>query len=273
MPELDEVTYSRDACVAAVRDYYEFLTKVYLKDSQVIQPPEGGWPSIVNANPSILENLGKTDEVISLLAHLPYLRSYRDGTRQAHAAAECYFADWQDLFSDLAGRSTSDQIRSYTEGHLREVVPPHVVGLAGGARDNPLILLDTELGIIHWHECPFSVRLNPSREAILDHPLDYAPENEVDWRCDSPAWAIADFFELFKDQFRELNWIPLSPHAVLDIEIPGQQGEEGLVPMLADIYRRHGWPDLARYRKDECVAAVRKALKERYPSAVDYRGE
>ncbi|KAI5920303.1 hypothetical protein F4810DRAFT_440493 [Camillea tinctor] len=269
MPELDEVSYSRDACITAVRDYYEFLTKVYLKESQIIEPPEGGWPSIVNADPSVLESLGKTDEVISLLAHLPYLRHPGNWNDDAHGAAEGYFADWQGLFLHLAtGRSTTENIRGYTEEHLTEVVPPHVVGLSGGGLDNPLILLDTKLGIIHWRECSDSQRSNPSREPILDHPLDYAPENEVDWRCDSPAWAIADFFELFKDQFRELNWIPVSPRMVLDSEMPRQQKEHGLIPMVVNIYRQHGWPDLARYQKDECIAAVRKALEERYPSAV-----
>jgi len=39
-------------------------------------------------------------------------------------------------------------------------------------------------------------------------------------------------------------------------------GTEGAVPMLQDIYRQHGWPDLAAYWKPEGLEAVRKALAE-----------
>jgi hypothetical protein len=46
MPELSEVSYSGDACIEAIHDYYQFLTKVYLNESDVVKPPEGGWPSI-----------------------------------------------------------------------------------------------------------------------------------------------------------------------------------------------------------------------------------
>lgn len=39
MPELADVSYSRETTIAAVSDYYNFLTKLYLKDDQVIYPP------------------------------------------------------------------------------------------------------------------------------------------------------------------------------------------------------------------------------------------
>ncbi len=38
-----------------------------------------------------------------------------------------------------------------------------------------------------------------------------------------------------------------------------------MLDMLKEIYRQHGWPDLAVYRKAECMAAVQKAMKENYP--------
>lgn len=273
MPELDQVTYSRDACITAIRDYYEFLTQMYLNPSQVISPPDGGWPSIANPAPGVLEGLGKTDDVISLLAHLPYIANPGDWNNDAHGAAECVLADWQGLFLDLASRSESDAVRVTTEGYCSEDVPAHVIGLTSGGRDNPKLLLDTRLGIIHWPDCPYAVRLDPSREEISNSPDDYSPENEVDWRCDAPAWAIADFFELFKDQFRKLDWIPTSPRTVFDGHRQCGLDEKGMKSMLSDIYREHGWCDPARYRKDDCLAAVRKALEERYPSSVDSRSE
>jgi len=48
---------------------------MYLRESDVIEPPEGGWPNITTDS---LQDLGKTDEVISLLRHLPYIRAPRE---------------------------------------------------------------------------------------------------------------------------------------------------------------------------------------------------
>jgi len=41
--------------------------------------------------------------------------------------------------------------------------------------------------------------------------------------------------------------------------------------MLKEIYRQHGWPDLAVYRKAECIAAVREAMDEKYPHLACWR--
>ncbi|KAI1403244.1 hypothetical protein F4819DRAFT_237305 [Hypoxylon fuscum] len=272
MPELDEISYSRDATVGAVRDYYAFLTKMYLNEDIVITPPEAGWPSITGADENLLAGLGKTDEVVGLLAHLPYIKADGDANHRAHGAPDCYFADWRALIRGLdEDKSNCDGLKIITEGYdFYEDAPPHVIGLTAGAY-NPLFVLDTELGIVHWSDdCPGEIKLNPSREPVKDDPYEYAPENEADWRNDAPAWAIADFFELLKDQFRQLKFIPISPHTVTDVYIQGRRSE-GMIPMLQEIYHEHGWPDLERYRKRECLDAIQKALEERYPDEADYR--
>ena len=64
-------TYDQDEVIAAVYDYYNFLTKLpYIDSSEIDYPPPTGWPNI---NPTTLQNLNKTDTVVKLLAHLPYL--------------------------------------------------------------------------------------------------------------------------------------------------------------------------------------------------------
>ncbi|KAE9580849.1 hypothetical protein CGMCC3_g3067 [Colletotrichum fructicola] len=35
------------------------------------------------------------------------------------------------------------------------------------------------------------------------------------WRSESLAWDVKDFFEMLKDEFRELNLIPLSPRSMM----------------------------------------------------------
>ena len=39
MSYLKDIIYSRAATIAAVSDYYEFLVKMYMDDSQVMYPP------------------------------------------------------------------------------------------------------------------------------------------------------------------------------------------------------------------------------------------
>lgn len=272
MPELSEIEYSRDTCVAAFRDYYSFLAKMYLKDLMIIEPPEGGWPSITT---ECMQEVGKTEEVAMLLRNLPYIRKPDDDRNKAQGAPWCYFADWQKNCSYLPrGHTSGDDLKITSENaSYYNDVPPHVVGLTSGGRDNPVFLLDTKLGIVHWPECYDEIRYNPSREAVQDDPYDYAPENEAEWRADAPAWAIADFFEVLKGQFRELSFIPISSRLVLDVYTRLGVHSGGVVPLLQDIYREHGWPDLQRYRKQECLDAVQRALEERYPRTADRRDD
>jgi hypothetical protein len=155
-------------------------------------------------------------------------------------------------------------------------VPGHVIGMTFGGRENPVFLLDTQLGIEHWPESDGGGehRHLPAEgdaswiEPVLDNADDYAPENEVEWRWEASAWAIADFFELLKMQFRKLSYIPISSREVIDIAAHYDVSEDGMIPLLQGIFREHGWllEQGAHYRKRECLEAVKTALKERYPS-------
>lgn len=276
MPELEDITYSRDTTVAAVRDYYNFLTKLYLPEEAIIEPPEGGWPNIT---PASMKALDKTDEVISLLRHLPYIRDLNNAGDPPHGAAWCKFADWQDIARNISeGGGDAEGARICSEGsdiYEDGQVPAHVVGLTSGGRDNPIFLLDTELGVIYWRDCPGEIRWDESapREQIFDDPYEYADENEAEWRGDAQSWEITDFFEILKDQFRRLHFVPVNNQEVKDIYTTYGDDRKGMIPMVQRIYREHGWPDLKRYRKLECLRAVQKALKEHYPDEADDPGD
>jgi hypothetical protein len=45
-----------------------------------------------------------------------------------------------------------------------------------------------------------------------------------------------------------------------------------MLAVVQEIYRKHGWPDLKVYRKKECLEAVLKAIRKRYPDAVSGYG-
>ncbi|KAK4233655.1 hypothetical protein C8A03DRAFT_38628, partial [Achaetomium macrosporum] len=138
MPDLEDIIYSREGTIAAVTDYYVFLTRMYLKESHVVYPPAGGWPSIVNADPAELRSLGKSNEVLALMAHLPYIRYPFDMIGASEGTPEVTpgstVADWSDLIPRLspsrgARRESGDGLRILTEGRLADISPPHVFGL------------------------------------------------------------------------------------------------------------------------------------------------
>lgn len=241
---------------------------MYLPNSVIQEPPADGWPTIPVDR---LRAVGKSDEVIKLLQHLPYVRQPDNYFDKAQVAPDCYFADYRSgEFDDELNDPNGTNFRIVTEGLDYESVPSHVIGLTSGGRYNPIFLLDTILGIVHWTECPDGPRLRPSRAGIWDRADTYAPVNEQEWRTDAPAWAIVDFFELLKDQFESLDFVPISSKEVLDAHETYAEKDEGMIPMVQAIYRDHGWPDLEVYRKEECLEAVAAALKENYP---DYANE
>jgi hypothetical protein len=233
---------------------------VFVNDSDVLEPPQGGWPDIA---PDRLKDLGKTDEVIMLLRHLPYLRSTVDGNDSVEAGPSgCRFHNWLENIRLLgcSGVDFESLIVMSEDSYYMEEIPPHVVGLVTSRHE--AFLLDTELGVVYWIDCLSEIKANPSREPIQDDSYDYAPEEEAEWRA-QPAWAIADFFELLKDQFRQQCFVPISSCKVYDTYAGTLT--EGLLPVVQAIYREHGWPDLERYRKQKCLEAVRVMMEERFP--------
>jgi len=62
--------YNQKEVVAAVTDYYHFLTSLHVDPADIKTPPPSGWPSITSET---CNKLSQTDAVISLLKHLPYI--------------------------------------------------------------------------------------------------------------------------------------------------------------------------------------------------------
>jgi len=239
---------------------------MYLAESGIVEPPAEGWPSLTTN----LQDLGKTDEVLSLLAHLPYIREAGDDNYHTHAVPWSRFADWRDIGDSMSqGSSTGETIKILTEGLIYEDVPPHVIGLTfcPDKAVGPHFLLDTELGIVHWWECDGKIQERKSRDSVGDDAYRYAPENEAEWRAEGMSWAIVDFFEVLKDLFRDLHFVPTKSLKLVD-DYTFLLGRDGMVPMLQNIYREHGWPNMEQYRKQECLEAIHRALEEKYPDWV-----
>jgi hypothetical protein len=273
MPSLEDVTYSEEATVAAFRDYYNFLVKMYLKESEIMEPPEGGWPDIT---PERFRGFGKTDKVISLMRHLPYMRQYnRDSQTQTQVAPLSYFTNWAEVASSLIrGHRKDEDLKSIGEGfEYEDDIPSHVFGFVDAIREEepPLFFIDTELGVVHWPDCPDEIKYSTGT-TISGDSSDFGPANESEWRREH-AWAIPDFFKLLKHQFRKLVFFPTGWLKVFGCHY-GYSGDDvvgpdGLIVSMRAVYREHGWPNLEQYRKEECLKAVKRIVKDRFDNFAD----
>ena len=254
MPHITEVKYSRSACIAAVREYYSFLAYMYLKEGEVriMDAPVGGWPSI---SVESLAPFGKTDEVGMLLRHLPYVVSNR--VLLPHCGPATYFADWTtNIFHMGIGFTTVELLKGRTEASCRDI-PSHCIGITDGhpGDGGSTFILDTKIGIIHWLKCPLHLRNDSSRELVKDDRYSFVALPESHWRATSGAWAVVDFFEMLKDKFRQLQFIPINGYQVYDIRYTRPEHYDKVVTMMR-IYKEYGWPHC--YRKRECIETIQR---------------
>lgn len=107
--------YDRDKAVAAVTEFYTFLTThLHFDPSERKTPPPTRWPEITPARFSFL---GKTDTVIDLLKHLPYLP---EGKEEEHIydATKCavYVGESADKSVEGGARDDFDVDEIWLEG-------------------------------------------------------------------------------------------------------------------------------------------------------------
>ncbi|OAK94241.1 hypothetical protein IQ06DRAFT_286956, partial [Phaeosphaeriaceae sp. SRC1lsM3a] len=261
MPCFDQVSYSESACIAAITNYYKFLISMYLEESSVEWPPEGGWPEIT---PEAFEGMHKSDGVISLLRQIPYLRESNDWEEweQPHGVPHDNFCNWKNE-AGHEGRQDFDGLKIMTEGYFSEGTTEHMIGLMMGARNSTHAILDTQYGVVYWPDCADEIKDDTRHEEVWGEPEEIGSKKEENLRCE-PAWAIDDFFAMLKEQFVRLNWIPINSRQVVESYSSWVEDEE-MQPILKGIYRGHGWPDVEKYKKEECIFMVEKAMDERYP--------
>lgn len=264
MLDLDEVSYSENAAVTAICNFYKFLTKMYLDEETVEWPPEGGWSTLTK---DAFGSMDKSDRVISLLRQIPYMQDDLDGELRRQGLPEAPFFNWKDNVKDeepLDPKAVME-VKILTEDFLCDIVTPDLVGLLEGGKDNDTVmLLDTRYGIAYWPECPDEIKEETNQEQVQDDSEAWSSQEEIDWRCDAPVWTIPDFFAMLQEQFEQLRFIPVNSKGVIN-SWAGYSADGEMEEMLQGIYREHGWPDLETYRKEECIEAVKEALAEQYP--------
>lgn len=276
MSQLSSHTYSDAATIAAIRSYYQFLTKLYLPAAAIKEATSRtGWPEIT---PEAFAPLNKNDTVVSLLAHLPYLSkdncSYQDMDEIEVAAGRCQFADWRFQVPSNDDRNAEEirrEVGLVTEGHVWERVPSHVFGLTTGGRDKSIMLLDTRRGVVYWLDAP---------EDLVEHyegrsdglaPTKVRPGDDAwEYAADASMWSIEGFFEMLKEEFRAVRMVPVRNCQVLDIYMQ-YIGIEELVPTVQAVFRAHGWPEnVDAFDKYACLAEVERVVEESFPGEVPF---
>lgn len=78
----------------------------------------------------------------------------------------------------------------------------------------------------------------------MDAWEECVPENELEWREDYKTWTIEKFFEILKNQYLQLHYLPISPRKVLVQD--AKSDPDPMLSMLQAVYSQTGWKSLAR---------------------------
>ncbi|KAL1981335.1 hypothetical protein VTN96DRAFT_2776 [Rasamsonia emersonii] len=235
-PRLNGAThhYNREEIIALIFSFYQFLTTLpSLGPEDIRYPPPGGWPDITKESLVFARSEPKTDEVVALLRHLPYI----DMTLKKTGHDYC-IADWTRPCDWRAGWN-----RWYDPNDEDGVFPSWVISLTYG---------ESKVG--HW------IMLATSDETVSDYvrfkweyPPNYPADDPRSWRdrlCIDETMTLAFKHEKWKNNYLRLEWMPpvTTKYVVFGDD---EYGEE-----MKKIYREYGWPD--NFRREDC----RKALLE-----------
>lgn len=243
--EVDAAAIERRTEICAqLLKYYEFLIALYLPEAALKRPPEEGW-SFVNAERFAF--LNKTDTVIDLYKHLPYISQDED---------ESYKIHYRTTAVDYTGRHFKEhrwrrqnpvnEPPQYYEqmdgeqtwpGSLDD--PQHIAVLAQTMEDfDWYILLDTRSGKIA-RVCPRDRQENVRTLVYSD---------------------IHNLTEKLMDSFHKLDVAPVTSTDVHDFRDQGSTYlTEGDVAKIKALFYQHGWFS-ADYDKETCMREVQEVL-------------
>jgi hypothetical protein len=133
-------TINCDEIIDIVSNFYNFLTAhPFLPASSIKKPPSEGWPEEYR---EIWRKMGKSEEVVDLLAHLPYIDD----------ANWVWFHDTMPInyTSPLNLRRINDNWESkrYLFEPPEQILPPHVFSLTNGRLYGIWVLLDVQAGML-----------------------------------------------------------------------------------------------------------------------------
>ncbi|KAI1880138.1 hypothetical protein JX265_001759 [Neoarthrinium moseri] len=288
-PRLDSpATYSAPAVIASIETFYRSLP--HISPEHIHTPPPGGWPSITKEALGKW-NIHKTEQVVGLLRHLPYLCS-----SQPRIAPDARVIDYR-----LVGHAPDDYTTTdpnpgnECDCHHHHLLPPrprHPPPWLSQLADNhhqsdwgfqlPLTavqltwdqhrgaachILDTLDGTMSLFSAEGYVYPSPKGHYSSDDPRV--------WReaCDEATVPVAELLREWTDRFRCMEWLGVpgggEPGVIVVAgtkDLWWKQGEfeekwlaREMVAYSA-IFKKYGWPD--NYRGEECRKAIAELTEE-----------
>ena len=211
--------YSRGEAVSAIKSFYGFLTTLPgLLPSAIRDAPPNGWAEI---DSNTLAPLKKNGAVIDLLRYIPYIDNNNSG-----GTVEIAYKTLALQFNKPAKNRPIDCNK--LEGSYIPVgceLPEHVVALTKGGEYGSWLLLDTQEGkLLQIYIFFFTKKIYSLEDVIykadnvgtvtdyimMERPeRDYPPlDDPENWRA-YQTLPIVEFFELWKEKYRSLEWVVL----------------------------------------------------------------
>ncbi|KAF9873004.1 hypothetical protein CkaCkLH20_09514 [Colletotrichum karsti] len=232
--------YSRDAVVNCLTRHYELLVRMGYMDASVVQlpPVTTGW-SDAELRVDALRAMGRSEAVIDLLRHIPYLRESDNGDAQeiySETFPLRYLRDGRWFGTASADDFANTPLLDLGFAPFDGPVPAGMVSLTH-ADEGIWWLVDTDEGCIYPYGTEFESE-------------DEAPEGQP-WKAVEPV-DIQTYFDGIYAQIGNLDVVPAPRSGKWDARVVEEHTEEG--ELIKKLYHEYGWPDV--FRKEEFVQAV-----------------
>lgn len=253
-------TATRNNLVAPFYEYYDFLGRLHIPASDIKHPPPEGWPNITAENCS---GLGKSDFVVDVLRHLPYIADHGEFERNiSNTDFKSNVVDYSTATpEDFSGPSLKHgEISHEAAGPISRHKVVIACGYESGGVD---LILDTRTGEIF-------------EEIIRVGSGETLP--------------VREYFELKMRQCRELKTVVApgedahwggfgdkeGPYDAAAMEEAGEpsypdegfhlEGQEWDLKWVCHLYRKFGWPGEG-WRKEVGLKAIAEYVGRRNAEA------
>ncbi|KAI4706432.1 hypothetical protein J4E89_008848 [Alternaria sp. Ai002NY15] len=230
----DEVEF-----ITLLTDHYEFCNRVFWDNSVVTKAPKNGWPSITQ---STMANLNKTDAVIDLLRHMPYVDFVEpDKAYGKHVIMKN--TRIQDYHSDAMQKRIRDGDLEYYVEPIGDPLPPSCISFGNSnGRNGYNLVINTADGYVYWGD-PSGQHDEPAPELNAVVQERYAGDENERWRESFNVYRPREFFALCKQRFRELRWIGLQTDIVEAVPMYWELDDaDDEFKSLVRKMKRAGWP-------------------------------
>ncbi|OAG17367.1 hypothetical protein CC77DRAFT_1052878 [Alternaria alternata] len=237
------VPYDRDVVVNCIKRHYDLLVRIaYLDPDVILHPPPGGWSDEQLAVDTLKERK-RSERVIDLLRHMPYLSKNKDTVGKYEVYIEtdaCTYLRNHGWFKD----EYRDPYGLMMPWNSEQDSPAGFIPLSMGNAAT-VWMVDTDEGII-WPMGPFIVTQG-------------APEDQP-WRACAKPRDIQEYFDELYTEIETLVTVPV-PKTKSDWrwyhEILSCREKDGA--QVQRLLKEHGWPEALR--KEEYLKALEE---ERY---------